>query len=52
VGGSRGTVTEVHRDQVEDGQVDVIGCVGPCYPYFTIFYVLATMSIVVFYLSL
>jgi hypothetical protein len=47
-GGARGTIAEVRRDQVEDGQIDVIGCVGPCYPYFTIFYVLATRSIVVF----
>jgi hypothetical protein len=36
------------RDQVEDGRVDATGCVGPCYPYFAIFYVLGPRGIVVF----
>jgi hypothetical protein len=30
----------LRRDQVEDGRVDTKGCVGPCYPYFAVFYVL------------
>jgi hypothetical protein len=38
----------LRQDQVEDGRVDIIGCVGPCYPYFTIFYILCTRGIVVF----
>jgi hypothetical protein len=36
-GGACGTIAEVTSKQVEDGRVDVIGCVGPCYPTFTIF---------------
>jgi hypothetical protein len=27
----------LRRDQVEDGRVDVIVCVGPYYPYFAVF---------------
>jgi hypothetical protein len=38
----------LHRDQVKDGWVDVMGCVGPCYPYFVIFYVLGPRGVVVF----
>jgi hypothetical protein len=38
----------LHRDQVEDGQVDAMGCVGPFYPKITIFYVLDPMGILVF----
>jgi hypothetical protein len=38
----------LYRDQVEDGQVDAMGCVGACYPYFAVFYVLGTSGIVVF----
>jgi hypothetical protein len=30
----------LHWDQVEDGWVIVTGCVGPGYPYFSVFYVL------------
>jgi hypothetical protein len=37
----------LHRDQIEDGWVDVMGCVRPCYPYFIIFYVLGPRGIVV-----
>jgi hypothetical protein len=37
----------LHRVQVEDGRVDVTGCVGPCYPYFVVFYVLGPRGIVV-----
>jgi hypothetical protein len=33
--------------QVEDGQVDAMGCVGPCYPTFVIFNVLGPRGIVV-----
>jgi hypothetical protein len=36
------------ENQVEDGQVDVMGCVGPCYPYFVIFIVLGSRNILVF----
>jgi hypothetical protein len=50
-----GAMTGVHvapsqrlrRRQVEDGRVDVTGCVGPYYPTFTIFNVLGPRSIVV-----
>jgi hypothetical protein len=38
----------LHRDQVEDRLVDATGCVGPCYPYFIVFYVLGYRDIVVF----
>jgi hypothetical protein len=38
----------LRQDQVEDGWVDVMGCVGPCYPYFVIFYILGPKGIVVF----
>jgi hypothetical protein len=38
----------LHRDQVEDGWVDPMGCVGPCYSYFIVFYVLCSRGIVVF----
>jgi hypothetical protein len=39
---------KLRQDQVEDGRVDVMGCVRPCYPYFAIFYVLGTRDIIVF----
>jgi hypothetical protein len=39
------------RDQVEDGRVDAMGYVGPCYPYFTVFIVLGPSGILVFYLG-
>jgi hypothetical protein len=29
----------LRQDQVEDGQVDTMDCVGLCYPYFTVFIV-------------
>jgi hypothetical protein len=38
----------LRHDQIEDGWVDVMGCVRPCYPYFTIFDVLGPRDIVVF----
>jgi hypothetical protein len=40
------------RDQVEDGRVDAMGCVGPDYPYFVVFYVLCPGDILVFYVGL
>jgi hypothetical protein len=50
-----GTTTVVHvapsrrlrRRQVEDGRVDVTGCVGPYYPTFAVFNVLGPRGIVV-----
>jgi hypothetical protein len=24
-------------DEAKDGRVDVMGCIGPCYPYFVVF---------------
>jgi hypothetical protein len=36
------------EDQVEDGWVDVTDDIGPCYPYFAVFYVLDLMGILVF----
>jgi hypothetical protein len=38
----------LRRDQVENGWIDVTGYVGPCYPYFTVFYILCPRDIVVF----
>jgi hypothetical protein len=38
----------LHRVQVEDGWVDAIGCVGPCYPCFAVFFLLSHRGIVVF----
>jgi hypothetical protein len=29
-----------HKDQVEDGHVDAMSYVGPCYAYFIVFIVL------------
>jgi hypothetical protein len=34
-------------DQIDDGWVDAMGCVGPYYPYFTIFIILYPSGIVV-----
>jgi hypothetical protein len=34
--------------EAEDRQVDATGCIGPCYPYFAIFYVLGHRGILVF----
>jgi hypothetical protein len=42
----------LRQDQVEDRWVKAMGCVGLCYPYFAIFYVLGFRGIVVFYLGL
>jgi hypothetical protein len=38
----------LHRDQVKDGWVDLTDCIRPCYPYFTVFYVLDPRGILVF----
>jgi hypothetical protein len=40
------------EDKVKDGQVDTMGCVGPYYHYFTVFFVLCARGILVFYLGL
>jgi hypothetical protein len=37
-----------HEDQVEDGWVDATGCIGPCYPYLSVFFVLGPRGILVF----
>jgi hypothetical protein len=37
----------LHRRQVEDGQVNATGYVGPCYPTFVIFNMLGPRVIVV-----
>jgi hypothetical protein len=36
------------EDQAEDGRIDTMGCIGPCYLCFVIFYILDTMGILVF----
>jgi hypothetical protein len=42
----------LHQRQVEDGRVDAMGCVRPCYPTFAVFNVLGPKGIVVIYLLL
>jgi hypothetical protein len=37
----------LRQRQVEDGRVDAIGCVGPCYHTFTVFNVLVPRGILV-----
>jgi hypothetical protein len=37
----------LRQRQVEDGRVDAMDCVGPCYPTFAVFNVLGTTDIVV-----
>jgi hypothetical protein len=37
-----------HGDQVEDRWADVMGYVGPCFPYFAIFCVLGPRGILLF----
>jgi hypothetical protein len=41
--GARG----LHQRQVEDGRVDAMDCVGPCYPTFAVFNVLYARGIIV-----
>jgi hypothetical protein len=42
----------LREDQVEDGRVDAIDRVRPCYPYFAIFDVLGPSGSLVFCISL
>jgi hypothetical protein len=42
----------LHRSQVEDEWVDVIGCIGTYYPYFVVFILLGPRGIVVISLLL
>jgi hypothetical protein len=42
----------LRQDRVEDERFNATGYVRPGYPYFTVFYVLAHMNIIVFYLNL
>jgi hypothetical protein len=37
----------MEASQVEDGRVDVMGCVGPCYPCFAVFTLLGPRGIIV-----
>jgi hypothetical protein len=37
----------LHQKQVEDGRVDAMGFVGPCFTIFTVFNVLGNRGIVV-----
>jgi hypothetical protein len=37
----------LRRRQAEDGRVDATGSVGPCYPCFTVFFLLAARGVVV-----
>jgi hypothetical protein len=37
----------LRRKQVEDGQDDATGCVGPCYPTFVVFNVLGSRGTIV-----
>jgi hypothetical protein len=39
----------LRRGQVEEGRVDAMGCVGTCYPFFTVFILLGPRGIVVIY---
>jgi hypothetical protein len=42
------TSRRLRRDQVEDGRVDVMGHIGPCYPCFAVFIVLGSQGNLVF----
>jgi hypothetical protein len=46
-GGARGTSRKLRQRQAEDGRVDATDCVGPCYPCFTVFFLLGPRGIVV-----
>jgi hypothetical protein len=37
----------LHQRHVEDGRIDAMGCVGPCYPTFAVFIVLGPRGIIV-----
>jgi hypothetical protein len=41
------TLRRLRRRQAEDGRVDAMGCVGPCYPCFAVFFLLSPKGIVV-----
>jgi hypothetical protein len=36
------------EDEIKDGRVDAMGCIGPFYPYFIVFIVLGPRVILVF----
>jgi hypothetical protein len=38
----------MRRSEAEDGWIDMMGCVGPCYPYFAVFNVLDRRDSLVF----
>jgi hypothetical protein len=40
------------EDHIKDRRIDAMSCVGSCYPYFTVFDVLAARGILVFYLTI
>jgi hypothetical protein len=42
----------LRRDQVEDGRVNVVSCIGLCYPYFAVFLILDCRNILIFCLGL
>jgi hypothetical protein len=46
------SLRRLRRVETEDGWVDAMGCIGPFYPNFAVFYVLAPREILVFYLVL
>jgi hypothetical protein len=48
-GGARGTIARLLRGQAEDGWIDATGCVRPCYPCFTVFFLLDPRGVVVIY---
>jgi hypothetical protein len=37
----------LHLSQVEDGRVDAMGCIEPCYPCFAVFILLVSRGIVI-----
>jgi hypothetical protein len=47
-GGARGIIVEVMWSSSRRRMGRYDGCVGPSYPYFTVFYVLDPMSVLVF----
>jgi hypothetical protein len=45
----------LRRRQTEVGRIDAMDCVGPCYPFFTVFLLLGSRGVVVilaFYLDI
>jgi hypothetical protein len=47
IGGARGPSWRMRQRQVEDGRVDAMGYVRPCYPNFAVFNVLCPRGILV-----